>query len=109
MAGGTFKAKVGFEAKIGIIAKAEVEIGKFSTASRGANNNIEGLDINNSAAGLIALINSITLSGLIILTNLIFVEAVKTVIKVIKILLNRKVIVAAIRFSYFFYKLLSFF
>ena len=46
---------MGFEAEIGIIAKAKVEVGKFSTASRGADGNIEGLDINNSAAGLIAL------------------------------------------------------
>ena len=43
----TFKAKVGFEAKIDIIAKAKVGIGKFLTASRNANNNIEGLDIKN--------------------------------------------------------------
>ena len=78
----TFKAKVGFEAKIGIIAKAKVEVDKFSTASRNANNNIEGLDINNSAAGLIALI------GLTILPDLI--------------LPGRKVVVIAIRFSYFF-------
>ena len=93
---------MGFTAEIGIIAKAKVEVDKFSTASRGTNNNIEGLDINNLAAGLIALINSITLSGLIILTNLIFIEAVKTVIKVIKVLLGHKIVVTAIRFSYFF-------
>ena len=77
----TFKAKVGFEAKIGIIAKAKVEVDKFLTASRGTNNNIEGLDINNSAAGLIALYLT-TLPGLVSL--------------------NRKIIVIAIRFSYFF-------
>ena len=47
---------MGFEAKINIIAKAEVGVGKSSTASRGANNNIEGLDINNLAAGLIVLV-----------------------------------------------------
>ena len=42
---------MGFEAEIGIVAKAKVEVGKFSTASRGANSNIEGLDI---ALGLLA-------------------------------------------------------
>ena len=47
---------MGFGAEIDIIAKAKVEVGKFSTASRNADGNIEGLDINNSAAGLIALI-----------------------------------------------------
>ena len=47
---------MGFEAKIGIVAKAKVGVGKFLTASRGANSNIEGLDINNLAAGLIALV-----------------------------------------------------
>ena len=71
---------MGFEAKIGIIAEAEV--GKFSTVSRNTKNNIEGLDINNSAAGLIALI------GLTILPNLV--------------LPGRKIVVVAIRFSYFF-------
>ena len=44
MAGEAFKAKVGFGAEIGIIAKAKVEVGKFSTVSRGANSNIEGLN-----------------------------------------------------------------
>ena len=97
----TFKAKVGFEAEINIIAKAKVEVDKFSTVSRNTNNNIEGFDINNLTTDLIALIGLIILPGLIILTNLIFVEAVKTVIKVIKILLGRKVVVIAIRFSYF--------
>ena len=92
MAGGTFKARVGFEAK----TEAEVEVSKFSTASWGANSNIENLDINNSAAGLIALIGLTTLAGLTILTNLISVENVVT--KVIKILLGHKVIMAAIRF-----------
>ena len=72
------------------------------TVSRGTNSNIESLIINNSAAGLIALIVLIILPALNILINLVFVEAVKTVVKVTKILLNRKVIVAAIRFSYFF-------
>ena len=81
MTGEAFKAKVGFEAKINIVAKAKVEVGKFSI-SRSANSNIEGLNINNSAAGLIALI------GLTTLPNLI--------------LLGRKIIVVAIRFSYFF-------
>ena len=57
MAGGVFKTKVGFEAEIGIIAKAKVGVGKFLTVSRNANNNIEGLDINNSAAGLIPSFN----------------------------------------------------
>ena len=56
LAGETFKARVGFGAEIDIIAEAEVEVDKFSTASRGADSNIEGLDINNSAAGLIALV-----------------------------------------------------
>ena len=56
MAGGTFKAKVSFEADINIVAKAKIEIDKFLIISRNANNNIEGLDINNSAANLIALI-----------------------------------------------------
>ena len=56
MAGEAFKAKVSFEAKINIITKAKVEVGKFLTASRNTNNNIESLDINNSAAGLIVLI-----------------------------------------------------
>ena len=94
MTGEAFKAKVGFEAKINIVAKAKVgkfstasrgakvEVGKSSTANRGANSNIEGLDINNSAAGLIALI------GLTILPNLV--------------LPGRKIVVVAIRFSYFF-------
>ena len=54
--GGTFKAKKGFEAEISIIAKAKVEVDKFSTVSWGANSNIENLDINNSAANLIVLI-----------------------------------------------------
>ena len=73
---------MGFEAKINIIAKAKVEVGKFSTVSRNTNNNIEGFNINNSAAGLIALINLTTLSNLI--------------------LLNRKIVVIAIYFLYFF-------
>ena len=47
---------MGFEAEINIIAKAEVGVDKFLIVSRGTNSNIEGLDINNSAAGLIALI-----------------------------------------------------
>ena len=93
---------MGFEAEINIVAKAKVKVDKFSTASRGAkvgksstasrnaNNNIKGLDINNLTASLI------------ILTDLIFIEAVKTVTKVIKILLNRKIIVIAIRFLYYF-------
>ena len=57
LAGGAFKTKMGFETKIKIVAEAkvEVEVGKFSTASRSANSNIEGLDINNPAKGLIAL------------------------------------------------------
>ena len=46
--GEAFKARVGFGAEIGIIAKAKVGI-------ESANSNIKGLDINNSAAGLIAL------------------------------------------------------
>ena len=50
-----FKTRVGFEAEINIIAKTKVGVGKSSTASWGANNNIKGLDINNSAAGLIVL------------------------------------------------------
>ena len=78
---------MGFEAKINIVAEAKIN--KFSTASRNAKNNIEGLDIGNSAAGLIALIS------LIILPDLM--------------LPGRKVVVIAIRFSYFFYKFLSFF
>ena len=88
MANETFKAKVSFGAKIGIIAKAKVKIvakakvGKFSIVSRGANSNIEGLDINNPVADLIALIGLTILPGLI--------------------LSGRKVIVIAIRFSYFF-------
>ena len=73
---------MGFEAEIDIIAKAKVEIAKFSTVSRNTNNNIEGLDINNSAAGLKVLIGLTTLPDLI--------------------LLGRKIIVVAIRFSYFF-------
>ena len=52
----TFKAKKGFKAEINIVAKAKVEVDKFSTVNRSTNSNIEGLDINNSAAGLIALI-----------------------------------------------------
>ena len=71
---------MGFGAEINIIAKAKV--GKFLTASRGANSNIEGLDISNSAADLIVLI------GLTILPDLV--------------LPGRRVIVIAIRFSYFF-------
>ena len=47
---------MGFGAEISIIAKAKVEVGKFSTVSRSTNNNIEGFDINNLTAGLIALI-----------------------------------------------------
>ena len=78
MAGETFKAKVSFEAKINIIAEAKV--GKFSTASRGTNNNIKGLDINNPAANLIVLIGLTTLP----------------------VLPGRKIVVIAIRFSYFF-------
>ena len=73
---------MGFKAEISIIAKAKVEVSKFITASWGANNNIENLDINNLAANLIVLINLTTLSNLI--------------------LLGRKVIVIAIRFLYFF-------
>ena len=69
---------MGFEAEIDIIAKAEVS--KFSTASRGTNSNIKGLDINNPAAGLIALIGLTTLP----------------------VLPGRRVVVIAIRFSYFF-------
>ena len=66
LTGEAFKARVGFEAEIGIVARAQV--GKFSTASRGANSNIEGLDINNSAAGLIALITELAkYVGLIVL------------------------------------------
>ena len=91
---------MGFEAEINIAAKAKVEVDKFLTVSRGANNNIEGLDINNSTAALIVLINLTILLGLIILADLTFIE--KIVIKVIKVLLNRKIIVAAIRFSYIF-------
>ena len=81
-------ARVGFEAEINIVAKAKVEvvakakIGKFLTASRGANSNIENLDINNPVAGLIALIGLTILPGLM--------------------LSGRKVIVVTIRFSYFF-------
>ena len=45
LAGGIFKTKVGFEAEINIIAKAKVEVDKFSTVSRNANNNIENVDI----------------------------------------------------------------
>ena len=108
MTGGAFKARVSFEAEINIIAKAKVGVGKFLTVSRSANSNIEGLDINNSTAGLIALINLTTLPNLIIITDLNIVEAVKTVTKVIKILLGRRVAVTAICFLYF-YKLLSFF
>ena len=103
---------MGFGAKIDITAKAEVgarvkfearvkvEMGKFLTAIRDTNNNIENFDINNLAAGLIALIGLKTLPDLIILTDLIFVE--KGIIKVIKVLLGCRVVVAAIRFSYFF-------
>ena len=69
---------MGFGAEINIIAKAKV--GKFLTVSRGTKNNIESLDINNPAAGLIALIGLITLP----------------------VLPGRRVIVIAIRFSYFF-------
>ena len=87
-----FKAKISIETKTK--AKAKVEVNKFLTASRNINSNIEGLDINNLAAGLITLI------GLIILTYLIFIK--KVVIKVIKILLSRKAVVTAIGFSYFF-------
>ena len=71
---------MGFGAKINVVAEAKV--GKFSTASRGTKNNIEGLDINNSAAGLIALTGLTTLPGLM--------------------LPDRKIVVVAIRFSYFF-------
>ena len=102
MAGETFKARVGFEAEINIVTKAKV--GKFSTVSRNTNSNIENLDINNLAAGLIALIRLTTLPGLIILTDLIFIETVKTITKVIKVLPGRKMVVVAIRFSYFFVK-----
>ena len=47
LAGETFKVKVGFKAKINIVAKAkvEVEVGKFLTASRNTNDNIENVDI----------------------------------------------------------------
>ena len=70
MANETFKVRVGFEAKTKakVEVKKKVEVDKFSTVSRGANNNIKGLDISNSAAGLIVLI------GLIILTDLIFAK-----------------------------------
>ena len=63
-----------FEAKIGIIAKAKVEVGKFSIISRNTNNNIEGLDINNLAAGLIVLIGLITLPGRKIVVIVIYVS-----------------------------------
>ena len=45
--GGASKAKVGFGAEIGMVAGAEVEVevGKSSTASRGADGNIENVDI----------------------------------------------------------------
>ena len=91
MTGGTFKARVGFGAEINMAAKAKIEVGvgKFLTASRGINSNIEGLDVNNLAAGLIALIGLTTLQGLIILTDLTVTS-------------GRRVIVAAICFSYFF-------
>ena len=45
LAGGTFKARVGFEAKIGIIAKAKVEVGKVKKI------NIVEKNINNRRAG----------------------------------------------------------
>ena len=54
MAGGVFNARVGFGAEIVIVAGAEIEVDK-SSASRGADGNIEGLDVNDLAAGLIAL------------------------------------------------------
>ena len=47
---------MGFETKINIVAKAKIKISKILIVSRGTNSNIENLDINNSAAGLIALI-----------------------------------------------------
>ena len=75
---------------IGTKTEAKVEVSKFSTASQGADGNIEGLDINNSAAGLIVLI------GLIILTDLIVAE--KIVTEVTTVLPDRKVIVTAICF-----------
>ena len=71
LAGRTFKAKVGFEAKINIITKAKVKVDKFSTAGRNTNSNIEGLNINNSAADLIALI--IKLAKYVNLIVLIFI------------------------------------
>ena len=85
---------MGFEAEINIIAEAEVgkfstvsrgakvEVGKSSTVNRGTNSNIEGLDINNSVAGLIALMGLTILPGLV--------------------LPGRRIVVIAIRFSYFF-------
>ena len=109
LTGGTFKIKVGFEAKINIEtktkvkakveAKVKIKINKFSTVIRGTNSNIENFDINNLIAGLIVLISLIILPDLIILINLIFIE--KVIIKIIKILLGCKVVVTAIRFSYF--------
>ena len=53
MAGGIFNARVGFGVEIVMVAGAEIGVDK--SASRGADGNIEGLDVNNSAAGLIAL------------------------------------------------------
>ena len=94
-----FEAEIGMAAKAKVEAKVKIKVGKFLTVIRGANNNIEGFNINNLPASLIALIGLIILPGLIILTDLIFIE--KIVIKVIKILLGRKIVVATIRFSYF--------
>ena len=71
---------MGFGAEIGMVAGAKV--GKSSTANRGADSNIEGLDVNDSAADLIALMGLIILPGLV--------------------LPGRRVVVVAIRFSYFF-------
>ena len=45
LAGGAFKARVGFGAEIGMVAGAEVEVGESSTVSRGADGNIEDVDI----------------------------------------------------------------
>ena len=44
LTGEIFKTKVGFEAKINIIAKAKIKIDKF-LGSRNANDNIKNVDI----------------------------------------------------------------
>ena len=62
---------MGFEAEINIVKKAKVEVDKFLIASRNVNSNIEGLDINNSAAGLIVLI--IKLAKYVNLIALVFI------------------------------------